>query len=488
MSIRRPWWWLGLLSLSLNSLPTLCALSLPDLGNPVAAAITIEQERLLGDGMIRQIRGQQQLLTDPLLEHYLTTLGQRLLLHAELPGHPLKFYWLNHSSLNAFALLGGHIVLHTSLLQATDGEGELAAVLAHEIAHVTQSHLARLVDAQQRTKPIAWAAALGSVMLILANPTAGMAALTSTVGGVQQQILAYTQAHEQEADRIGMALLVRAGFDPRGMANFLEKLANSARHTTQLPEILLTHPLPQSRMADVRHRIPQSVSPHLVTTSLEYLLAKIRWQQLYAPKLKADPNGRQSLSVASEITTQWQPLLQGYQQALAHYCQGQFEQGSKQLEPLLAYASENLWLIDLMTDLDLAQRRYSVAIQRLQQALNHHPNHPVLLLNLASAYLKQGNSWAAVSLLQPYCYSHPQSSLGWRLLAQAYAARGLLAEEQAAQAEWLALNGAFEPACLALQRAGRAAGEGSLKALRYQARIAQLQQLQRALVDAKKGY
>ncbi len=487
-AIRWLWWaGIGLLYLLLNPLPLPCASPLPELGSPVSAAITLEQEGLLGDLTMRQIRGQQQLLTDPLLEHYLTTLGQRLLLHAESLRHPLQFHWLNSNTLNAFALFGGHVVLHTSLLQATDCEGELAAVLAHEIAHVTQRHLARLVEVQQRTKPIAWASALGAAMLILANPTAGLAALTTTVGGVQQQILAYTQAHEQEADRIGIALLIRAGFDPRAMASFLEKLLISARHATQLPEILLTHPFPQSRLADVRNRLQQQTIPRIVTASPEYALAKIRWQHLYAPKLTGSQNGWQSSSVASEIaSTQWQPLLQGYRQALEHYCQGQFEQGSRRLQPLLAHYSEDLWLIDLMTDLDLAQRHYSVAIQRLQQALNTHPNHPVLLLNLASAYLKQGNSRAAVSLLQPYCQRDPQSSVGWRLLTQAYAARGLVAEEQAAQAEWLALHGAFEPARQALQRACRAAGEQSLKTLRYQARMAQLQQLQRTLLEAKK--
>lgn len=194
MAIRWPWWaGIGLLYL-LNPWPLPCAAPLPELGSPVSAAITLEQEGLLGDLTIRQIRGQQRLLTDPLLEHYLTTLGQRLLLHAESLRHPLQFYWLNNNALNAFALFGGHVVLHTSLLQATDCESELAAVLAHEIAHVTQRHLARLVEAQQRTKPIAWAAALGSAMLILANPTAGLAALTTTVAGIQQQILAYTQS------------------------------------------------------------------------------------------------------------------------------------------------------------------------------------------------------------------------------------------------------------------------------------------------------
>lgn len=487
MPVRRPWWGgiAGLLYLLLNPLQLLCAVPLPELGSPVAAAITLEQEGLLGDLTIRQIRGQQRLLTDPLLEHYLTTLGQRLLLHAESLRHPLQFYWLNNHSLNAFALFGGHVVLHTSLLQATDCESELAAVLAHEIAHVTQRHLARLVEAQQRTKPIAWAAALGSAMLILANPAAGLAALTTTVGGVQQQILAYTQAHEQEADRIGMGILMRAGFDPRALASFLEKLAFSARHKTQLPEILLTHPLPQSRLADVRNRIPQHTITKIVTASPEYALAKIRWQHLYAPKPTSSQNGLQSLLVGPE-EAQWQPLLQGYRQALEYYCQGQFEQGSRRLQPLLVRYPEHLWIIDLITDLDLAQRRYGVAIQRLQRALNAHPNHPVLLLNLASAYLKQGNSGAAVSLLQPYCQHDPQSSLGWRLLTQAYAARGLLAEEQAAEAEWLALHGAFEPAKRALQRACRAAGEQSLKTLRYQARITQLQRLQRTLLEAKK--
>ncbi|XAV89184.1 MAG: tetratricopeptide repeat protein [Candidatus Symbiodolus clandestinus] len=159
--------------------------------------------------------------------------------------------------------------------------------------------------------------------------------------------------------------------------------------------------------------------------------------------------------------------------------------GRKQLRPLLQSYPDNIWLLDALTDIDLAQRRYHSAVQRLLKALQRQPEQPILLLNLANVYLQQGENTEVIRLLRPYCHRHPHSSLGWHLLAQAYAGCRLLADEQAAQAEWLALQGEFKAAQQALRRAHQAASQQPLQQERYQVRLEQLQQYQHILEQAK---
>ncbi|MEW9824853.1 MAG: M48 family metalloprotease [Candidatus Symbiodolus clandestinus] len=486
---KRPWKRaVGLLCLLFQQSPMLLALPspLPELGSAASFSLSIEQERLCGELVIRKLRGQKQLLHDPLLDNYLAGLGQRLRLHAGSLQYPLQFYWLPRSDMNAFALVGGYLMVYTSLLQVTECEDELAAVLAHEIVHIMQRHTARMITAQKAVQPLAWAAVIGSVMLALTNPMAGMAAFSATLGGVQQQALIYSQAHEAEADRIGINLLVQAGFDPQAMPNFLVKLAQGTCHAGQVPEILLTHPLPQRRIAEARGRAYQQKQVRRSRPSLEYFLAKIRYQQLYAGKASetqlAIPLSSALLSALDDSS---QALLQGYHQALQCYRQRNYEVGRKQLRPLLQSYPDNIWLLDALTDIDLAQRRYHSAVQRLLKALQRQPEQPILLLNLANVYLQQGENTEVIRLLRPYCHRHPHSSLGWHLLAQAYAGCRLLADEQAAQAEWLALQGEFKAAQQALRRAHQAASQQPLQQERYQVRLEQLQQYQHILEQAK---
>ncbi len=144
------------------------------------------------------------------------------------------------------------MVIHSALFRYAENESELASVLAHEISHVTQRHLARAMESQQRRAPLTWVGALVSILLAMANPQVGMAALSGTLAGVQQGIISFTQSNEQEANRIGLQVLQRTVFDPQVMPNFMQKLADQSRHATKPPEMLLTHPLPDSRLADAR--------------------------------------------------------------------------------------------------------------------------------------------------------------------------------------------------------------------------------------------
>lgn len=191
--------------------------TLPDMGTSAGSTLSIGQEMQMGDYYVRQLRGSAPLINDPLLVQYINGLGMRLVAHANSVRTPFHFYLINNDQINAFAFFGGNVVLHSALFRYSDNESELASVMAHEISHVTQRHLARAMEDQKRNAPLTWVGALGSILLAMASPQAGMAALTGTLAGTQQGMISFTRQNEEEADRIGIQVLQRSGFDPQAM-------------------------------------------------------------------------------------------------------------------------------------------------------------------------------------------------------------------------------------------------------------------------------
>lgn len=221
------------------------------------------------------------LIHDPLLTQYINQLGNRLVASAYSVRMPFHFYLVRNDEINAFAFFGGNVVLHSALFRVSDNESQLASVLAHEISHVTQRHLARAMEDQQRQAPLTWVGTFGSILLAMVSPTMGMAALSSTLAGTQQGRISFTQSNEQEADRIGIQMLQRAGFGSQAMPAFLQKLSDQSRYASKPPKMLLTHPLPDNRLADARNRANQ-MPKHIIQSSQDYLMAKVRSLGMYS--------------------------------------------------------------------------------------------------------------------------------------------------------------------------------------------------------------
>lgn len=447
--------------------------SLPDIGTTAGGTLSINQELQMGDFYVRQLRASAPLINDPLLNDYINQLGQRLVAHANSVRTPFHFFLIRNDEINAFAFFGGNVVLHSALFRYADNESQLASVMAHEISHVTQRHLARAMEEQQRNAPLTWVGALGSILLAMANPQAGMAALTGTLAGTQQGVISFTQNNEQEADRIGIQVLQRSGFDPQAMPNFLQKLADQSRFSSKPPEILLTHPLPDSRLADARNRANQ-MRPVVVQSSQDFYMAKVRALGMYA-------TGRNQLD--NDLLDTWQKGNTREQQAAQYGKAIQFLEAKSYadarriIDPLLAKQPDNIWYLDIMTDIDLGLNQAPQAIKRLT-ALRAATTNPVLQLNLANAYVEGKQPAAASRILNRYTWAHPSDPNGWDLLAQASAAQGLRDEELSARAEGLALAGQLDQAITTLSSASSQVPLGSLKQARYDARIDQLRQLQ----------
>jgi predicted Zn-dependent protease len=255
------------------------AAELPDFGSPADAALSKSREAQIGRGVMLQLRNAGVVVDDPFLEAYLTSLGSRLATLVNNGEFNFNFFIVQDDAINAFALPGGYIGVNSGLILASETESELAGVLAHEISHVTQRHIARGAYDNQRTSIMSMAAMLAALVLGAAADMSGDAMtgiVSASQGLAAQRQINFTRSHEHEADRVGIELLSNAGFDPYGMSSFFEKLGRRYGGTSGLvPELLRTHPVSSERVAEARDRARQlPETSH--TSSPQYSLAKAR--------------------------------------------------------------------------------------------------------------------------------------------------------------------------------------------------------------------
>ncbi len=255
-------------------------LNLPEIGSSADQSMPLAEEQRIGDHIMLQIQHQIQFVDDPILNEYINHLGFKLVAaNPDARGRKFEFFIIKDSSLNAFALPGGYIGINTGLILAADTEDELAGVVAHEIAHITQRHFARRIEHnQQMTLPMI-ATMIGAVLVASQNPEAGMGALVTAQAGAQQLMINHTRANEHEADRIGIATLYNAGFNPIGIASFFEKIQDKRKYTGSIPEFLSTHPSSSHRIADARSRAYLMTSAPS-RTHIEFELLKAELQKV----------------------------------------------------------------------------------------------------------------------------------------------------------------------------------------------------------------
>ncbi|MDF7666332.1 M48 family metalloprotease [Orbaceae bacterium ESL0727] len=471
----------SLFTISIGAMPVLWQnavadnIKLPDMGTAAASTLSIGQEMEMGDYYMRMLRDSAPIINDPVLNQYINDLGEKLVSKADSVQTPFHFYIMQSDVLNAFAFFGGNVVVHSRLILDTDNESQLASVLSHEIGHVTQRHLARAMESQNRSSPYVWGAALGSILLALASPNAGMAAITSTIAGSAQNMISFTQSNEQEADRVGLKTLVKSGFDPNASSEFLQKLADQTRYMSKPPEILLTHPLPDSRLSDVRN-LSMQYGKKSVAPSLNYYLAKARLAILLSRNKNVS---KLLLEDYQKINNEQSKIAIIYGKALDEHCNDDNQKAKQTLQPLLDRDPNNVWYIDLMTDIDLELNNVNAAITRLESALKKNPDSSALQLNLANAYVKNKDYQQAVTLLHRYTYAHNDDMNGWELLTTAYGGLRSRAQEMTSRAEVIALQGQFQQA-IALLKNARIQTQGNQMLLsRIDARIVQLDQMQK---------
>ena len=444
---------------------------LPDIGTAAAGTLTIDQEKIYGDAYMRLLRATKPIINDPVLNEFINNLGYRLVANANDVKTPFTFFLIQNSSINAFAFFGGHVALHTGLFLQARTESELASVIAHEIAHVTQRHLARSMEEQAKRTPATVAALAGSILLTIAAPQAGIAAITATTAGSIQSQINYTRSNEIEADRFGLATLERAGFNAQAMPRFFSRLADEYRYASTPPPMLLTHPLPDERLTDTRERA-QQYPQNKVKPSLSYYLARmrviVRYVNMDSDTAKGwiDRNEKKAPKVLV-------PAFQ-YGRALIYLDNKQPKEAEKILSKLYEQSPTNDFYLDALSDTYINLKQPEKAQQMLEKALKIKSNNKVLVINLANVFIKENKFESAIRLLQRYTHDNPEDTVGWQLLSEASSRSGNRAEELASQGELLALRANWDKAIQRYTDASKIAKLGSLAQARYDARIDQL--------------
>ncbi len=395
------------------------AVELPDLGDVSRVTLSEARESAIGREVMRQIRQERAFLDDPEINDYLNRLGDRLAASQSNPGYSFQFFAVSDPSINAFALPGGFIGVHTGLIAAARNESELAGVLAHEMAHVTQNHIARMVDGQRGR---AWQtlAAL-AVALLAARSDQGelgqAAVVTAQALGMQNQ-LDFTREHEKEADRVGLRILSDASFDPGGMASFFERLQAQGRHYDHAaPAYLRTHPLTHERIADIQDRLSGLTKRPGRDESLDFRLVQAKVnalsgdpesaQRRFQADLQQRPDDvatRYGLAAAAlragnndQIRTGLaalpDPAPSYMVDALAArlmFTMGNYPGGLKRLQEAMRRHGETLPLVDAYARGAILAGQPAQARQRLTDALRVWPGEVALLDRLSEANFALG--------------------------------------------------------------------------------------------------
>lgn len=444
--------------------------NLPDLGTAAVNTLSMDKEMQYGDIYMRVIRAQAPVLYDPLLAQYISELGGKLVSHANDVRTPFYFFMLQNDQINAFAFFGGHVAVHSGLFLYADDESELASVLSHEITHVTQRHLARSMEAQSRNAPLTLAGVLGAILLTVAAPQAGMAALMGTQALSTQSRINFTRQNEQEADRIGMRVMVAAGYDPRAMSDFFGKLAQKYRYTTKLPPMLLTHPIPESRLSEARDRAAM-YKPTRVPPSLNFQLAKARVEVRFSSYSAAAALGIFQKQLDRRTFAIEDAALYG--KALALFRMNEFAKTEKIIDKLLAKDPNNLFYLDTKTDLLTQRKDYDQAIALLSGHLKYRPTSLVLNTNLANVYLENKQPEKALPILEQMSFEDKNNLLPVQMMHEAYHQMGDKAQEYYTNAQLKALHADYKGAIDQLNFSYREATGRPLLIARIEAQLRQ---------------
>ena len=327
---------LAFLLISVAALPAVPQ-ALPDLGDASSATLNEQQERTIGNRIMREVRIDPAFVDDPEIADYISSIGARLLSVADPPRREIDYFVVQDDSINAFALVGGHIGVHTGLILLTQNESELAGVLGHETAHILQKHQARVLHGQSKSQ---WSSLAALALALIASRSGGSqagqvteAAIASAGALSMQNMIDYTREHEREADRVGLTLMDRAGFDSRGMATFFERLlrANRLNELKGAPSYLRTHPLTTERIADIQDRL-EKIPSRMVPDTFEYRIARSKLRAANGSPNEAVTYFRTML----EDKTILRPREDVYGLALALRRARDFDGAWKTLEPLRA--------------------------------------------------------------------------------------------------------------------------------------------------------
>lgn len=472
MNLLRP----TLLSLACLLASPLHADDLPSLGDSSSSIVSPEQEFQLGRAWLSLVRSQVPQLNDPQLKDFVESSVYRLAETSDLHDHRLVFILIKDPQINAFAAPGGVIGVNGGLFLYAQTEAEYAAVLAHELGHLIQRHYARGLQAQQQMQIPVMAAMLAGIVAAAAGAgDVGMATIMGTQAAAIQNQLRFSRQNEQEADRVGVVNLERAGYDPRAMPNMFERMARQYRYDKKPPEFLLTHPVTESRIADTRNRAEQFGAKGREDT-LQYQLMRARVQLTFeeTPGIA----GKRFRAMLEDDPTM---DAARYGLALAQIKNGQLNEARDSLATLLKKDANNISYNLAQVDLDITANRLPDAKARVDKLLTQFPDSYPLQQSRIDLLLKQGQAPQAQKALEELLKARPNDPDVWYQVAEVRGQAGDIIGLHQARAEYFALMADFDQALEQLDFAKRRAVNNFPLASRIDARQKELMEQQRMM-------
>jgi predicted Zn-dependent protease len=444
-----------LLLLSLCFSPLAPGEGLPDLGDVSQAVLTPSQERQIGRQSMLQIRASKQLLNDAEIDDYLNQLGYRLVENSAEPSLGFEFFTINDHGINAFAIPGGYIGVNSGLLLTAQSESELAAVLSHEIAHVTQHHIARMIAGQQNDSLASMVAIAIAILAARNSPQVSQAAIAGAQAGSLQSQLNFTRTYEQEADRIGLDILQKSNLNIHAMPEFLDRLQKATRLLEgNAPNYLRTHPITSDRIADIENRVsgqpyrllPDSLSFHLVRAKL----------------IAAQKNVADAIAYFSDaLDTQKKhgnSIAQRYGLVISLLRNNEIGRATQELAVLRKQAGSNPMIETLAGQVKRATKNNADTLAFYRGAVQNFPQHRALIYDYTNLLLQSHQAGAAVKLLAEQIIRHPSDTTLYNLQAKAYAMQGKRLEQHQAQAYSYVWQGNLLAALEQLEMAKQAGG------------------------------
>jgi predicted Zn-dependent protease len=447
---------------------------LPDIGSPADTILSKDLEAMIGRSIYKSLRDTDSIVTDPEVQEYIQNLGQKLAANAHDGDFGFKFFVIDDSAINAFALPGGYIGIHSGLILETKNESELAGVMAHEISHVTQRHISRSVYANKQASMLTMAAMLGAILVGVATGSSDI--ITGGIAGAQsmsaQQQIDFTRSNEYEADRVGVGILAAAGFDPYGMPDFFETLGRQSGASGGPPEFLRTHPVTTNRIAETRARAAQL--PQVETTdATSYSLTRARLRILSS---STPEKALEYFTGAQKLPEQVGDIGTEYGIALA---QLQLGQQKKALRTFRDLRDSNEAIIHFHTGYaaaQLANGDREGAMETYRNATKLFPRNVPLTIRYAKALMGQGQSNEAHEILLDLFNQVPPTPEQVRTIALAASAAGDTADAHYYMAEYHLLRGDLVMANDQLRLALSIPGLDSVQRARFLSRLKQIEE------------
>ncbi|HJW27602.1 MAG TPA: M48 family metalloprotease [Rhodocyclaceae bacterium] len=455
----------------LLALPPLHADELPELGDVASNDLSLQTEKKIGQQIMHEIRWRDPAyLDDPDVESYLNQIGGRLASASSDPAIGFYFFPVNDPTINAFAMPGGFIGVHTGLILAAQSESELAGVLAHEVSHVTQRHIARQIS---REKQLSAATMLGMAVALLAarsNSQVASAAIVSGQASAVSAQLAFSRDFEREADRAGFETLNKAGFDTRGMSNFFERLQRATRvYENNAPVYMRTHPITGERISDMQNR-EHSVTYHQVPDSTDFQLVRARLKAM-----QGTPN---------EAIRDFRALVRDKKfpsEAAAHYGLAvalsrtrDWGEAEKEIVAARKLGIASSMLDRLLAEARLGQGDVDGGLALYRDAMVRYPLNYSLAYGYGDALVANKRYQDSLRFAQDRLLSYPQDVRLYKLQAESHAALGHRAQQHRSLAEAYALQGQTPAAVEQLQLAQRAGDANFYELSAIDARLREL--------------